>query len=609
MNLLLRTFHDLGLLLRKDLGFSLGLVVMLALLEVIGRQLTSDFGDLFAGSMLGVVVLLVMIRHRQQAVGWLEELAGLFRRGLTRLRQLRFEIGIDLRGTPPLPRTFPGPIRGAFVLLLAWSLLLALFGIDLPHGFRQIGTQVFYLGYLVCLALLWLLLLLAIAGAIFIPRAIIHDLMVGAYADKGRRMLRWELTIVACYFGGALVLCLLLPPWVPLAICLLALLANLLTLAVPANSDVGFVWRRAGDRQIRSVSWRRLVSGVFTIVTLAAINLMVTSAGGVMLRPPDPETLGTREIMPLTATLGLVLTWLAPGALWAMVIQTIKGRLQDPARPCPVSVHLRGELARRHRPELKSFFGEHGWKVRFHPARARANDVCLELIESPEPVPEEGPTWPRRITLAELGTPLELERLARRDVIQKRRRLMHGLEKLFRHAAARRYKGGSGFWLAPQYWFLAGLSRDSHDEELEINESTTWSGVIGPSYHKVLTRPVRHHVYQMFRALEIDLIFVEDGVKFRRLGKVLRLLFEVYDVYGGRRRADEIHLQGVPGVRVMIHEFQLDEPFKSELYPEPEFENLGRARILHVFRDRGEETERLEPPVDVTNVPVPSLAL
>jgi hypothetical protein len=124
----------------------------------------------------------------------------------------------------------------------------------------------------------------------------------------------------------------------------------------------------------------------------------------------------------------------------------------------------------------------------------------------------------------------------------------------------------------------------------------------------VLPRSVRHHIYQILRALHVDLIFVEDGVGFRRFCRVLRMLFEVYDVYGGKRRAEDVHFHGMPGTRVLIHEFQLDEPFKSEVYPEPDYENLGRARILHVFRDRGEQEEPLETPLDFTHMPVPSMA-
>ena len=49
-------------------------------------------------------------------------------------------------------------------------------------------------------------------------------------------------------------------------------------------------------------------------------------------------------------------------------------------------------------------------------------------------------------------------------------------------------------------------------------------------------------------------------------------------------------------------------PFRSENYPEPRFEDLGRARILHVFRDRGEHEELIENPFDFSSSPVPLFA-
>jgi len=61
------------------------------------------------------------------------------------------------------------------------------------------------------------------------------------------------------------------------------------------------------------------------------------------------------------------------------------------------------------------------------------------------------------------------------------------------------------------------------------------------------------------------------------------------------------------GLRVLIHEFQFDHPFRSENYPEPRFEEFSRARVLHVFRDRGEDEERVEPPADFSSSPAPVL--
>ena len=84
-----------------------------------------------------------------------------------------------------------------------------------------------------------------------------------------------------------------------------------------------------------------------------------------------------------------------------------------------------------------------------------------------------------------------------------------------------------------------------------------------------------------------------DPVPFRR---VLRMAFELHDMFGSKGRAEEAHFAGLPGVRVLIHEVAPDAPRSDRLrgYPEPEYRTVGRARILHVFRDRGE----VEDPVD-----------
>jgi hypothetical protein len=91
---------------------------------------------------------------------------------------------------------------------------------------------------------------------------------------------------------------------------------------------------------------------------------------------------------------------------------------------------------------------------------------------------------------------------------------------------------------------------------------------------------------------------VEDGVSLRRFIRVLRMMFEVYDIYGGRLRAEERHFTGLPGVRVIMHDFELGktDTLAKPSYPEPQYEEIGRARILHVFKDRGEFSERDEVP-------------
>ena len=62
---------------------------------------------------------------------------------------------------------------------------------------------------------------------------------------------------------------------------------------------------------------------------------------------------------------------------------------------------------------------------------------------------------------------------------------------------------------------------------------------------------------------------------------------------------------GLPGTRIMIHDFVLGNPLKKEHYPEPDYEDVARARILHVFKDRGLDEDEAEAPFDWDRVPEP----
>ena len=83
------------------------------------------------------------------------------------------------------------------------------------------------------------------------------------------------------------------------------------------------------------------------------------------------------------------------------------------------------------------------------------------------------------------------------------------------------------------------------------------------------------------------------------------MLLELYDVHGGTRKAEELHFRGLPKVRVMIHDYEPGNPFRSEDYPEPKFDDLSRVRVLHLFRDRGGEEEEVEQPFDFSWTPAP----
>ncbi|HTK76382.1 MAG TPA: hypothetical protein VL371_14050 [Gemmataceae bacterium] len=603
MKLLARTVRDLRQLGAPDVAFGVLVLAVVLAVELLGRHTVNDLHDLMALMALGLVGALVGLRHRRRPLRWVTRLgAGLARLG-TSLRQATFEIGIDLRGTPRVRRGTPPIVVWLAAILAGWSILAALFAADCPHGLRAAAVGVFYLGYLVPLAFVWIVATAVSLLAFFIPAALIHDTFVAAHAGPGPRPRRREFWTICGYLLVLVTLGNRLPVAASLLICAATLLAYLVVCWLPERSEVRFVWRPHGTIRAGSMSWSRWVSYEFSLIALAVFALVLTTCGDRLAGGPTKF-----ETMPVTAMIGLTLAWLAPGALVALFTQMALGRWRDPARSAVPVGHVAGVVTREQRRTIRAAFRAHGWRVRFGPAGPRPLDVPVELVENKLPQSDAAPPrWPLAVTVAELDDPALWQRLERRDQVQKRRKLLGSLEHLFKMAAGRRSLRGQGFWVAPHFWFIGGLMRDEQSEEL--SDESILSRVVGPPYHRVLPRAVRHHVYQMMRAVQIDLIFVEDGVGWRRLRRVLRALFEVYDVHAGHRPAEEVDFRGLPGTRVLIHDFQFDDPFKSETYPEPKYDFLGRARLLHVFRDRGEQEELIEPPFGFSRTPAPVSAV
>ena len=165
-----------------------------------------------------------------------------------------------------------------------------------------------------------------------------------------------------------------------------------------------------------------------------------------------------------------------------------------------------------------------------------------------------------KVSAADLAVGEVRQRLERRDEIQVRRQLFRGLAKLFKRASTFKGPGGGGYWLAPHWWFIEGMGR----EDADGHEEETAPPLVGPPYHRILTARARQQIYRVLRATQVDMIFVEDGVSYRKLEKVLRVLLELYDVHGGKRKAEELHFRGLPKVRVMIHEYEPGNPFQSD---------------------------------------------
>jgi hypothetical protein len=602
MELLTRTFRTVRRLLTPNGWFTFCIVVSLFALEVIGRYTSSDLHDALIACALGGLIAFVCHRHRATPLPWASRVARTGASLYQTAKSLTFELGIDMRGTPRIKRGYPPGVLILGAALIAWFVAVATVGGDLPQVLRTLGTQVFYLPYLAGMLLLWTLLFAGILLAFFIPVAMIHDTFVHAHNGPGRRPRQHEMAALFVYFGMAMFAGWVLPIWCLLAICVAALAVNVVTTVLPANGDVKFIWRPRESIQVRSMPWSHWISCEFFLITLAIIDLTVTACGARVLFGLPPS----RQPMPLTSMLGTVLAWLAPGLLAAMVWQSVLGRLRDPARRARPVIHVRGDITPETRKHLSHLFDSRGWHAQFAPAAPGPCAARIELVSAGQSQATEfDPAWPLKVSLSDLDDGGVMSRLGRRVEIQFRRRLAAALERLFKFTARREFANGQGFWVAPHFWFIAGLTRDAQEDEIDLADSPMLSGTVGPAFHRVMPRAARHHLFQVLRALQIDLVFVEDGVKFRRFAKVLRRLFDLYDKHGDARRAEDAHFTGLPGTKVVIHEFQLDDPFKSETYPEPKYDYLGRARILHVFRDRHEDEELVEPPFDFTETPTP----
>lgn len=601
MNLLVRAMLGLRRLATPDAGFTLLVAGVALAVEVLGRQSPSDLHDLLALFSLSMLGMIVVARHRRSPLPWVVTLNLAGERLLESAKGQTFQMGLDLRGTPPVKSGFPSIVRVALLVLAVLGGATLAAAPWLPHALRYLAV-VSYLIYLAVLAVLWVLLAASILLAAFVPMAVVHDAFVVRHRGPGRRTRRGEAAALAAYFGALFLIGAALPLWSAYVATWVLLACYVSGCLLSRRDAVRFLWRPRNSIRVRSLTWGQWVFVEFTIIGLLVLALTQFACGSLM-RGDETGVL----TMPLTALMGVALAWLGPGLLAVLCLQMVLGLRRDPARPARPVAFLRDHTG-ANRQSLRQLFRKQGWEVRFAPRAADPLDVPIELVS--ELLPRQGPAqeFPLAVTPAGLERDGLFVRLARRDEVQRRRRFFAGLEHMLKVAGSKP-RGGVGYWLSPHLWFVAGLMRDDRDAEFDLNEEPILSSSVGPPYQRVFPRAVRYHLYQILRGTSVDLIFIEDGVSFKRLRRVLRVLFEVYDIHAGRRPAEEIDFRGLPGTRVLIHDFQFDEPFRSGDYPEPKYEFLGRARILHVFKDRGGDEDLVEPPFDFGRRPAPAGAM
>jgi hypothetical protein len=597
MKLLTSVFHGNVRVLPAGGWFTLAVCAALIGLEIFGRQATTDVHDGLGASALIVLGFAVAVRHRREPLPLVTRIANLGRRIAAAFGWLRYDHGIDLRGTPPLPRRTPPVVFLLAFLLLAWGALAVGAWVAFPTGWRIVSYYSSYTLYLLFMIALWGTLLTITFVGVFVPVAVLDKRLKNWIGDTDRRGA--ELAAVVGYAVLVTVVAWVVPPAPVLVLCLIVAVVAWVVYLPRGTDGAALLWRSTPDKPVFAVPLRRAVAVIIGLLALAAFAILMTACGGRLFDAPRAD-----DAMPLTALLGTVAAWMIPGLLVVVLVKLIAARRSDPARRTPPTLHIAGANASAVAAAAR-IARRWGWSVRRAPAAREATNVGIEIVEpAKSDATEFDPQWPLKVSVVDLEAGAVKERLDRRDEIKVRRQLFRGLQKLFKRASAFKGPAGGGFWLAPHWWFVEGVGREDADTAGEDAPP-----LVGPAYSRVIPARARQHAHAVLRATQVDMIFVEDGVTFRNLERALRVLTELYDVHGGQRRAEELHFRGVPKVKVMIHEYEPGNPFRSELYPEPKFDDLSRVRVLHIFRDRGGEEELIEPPFDWSSTPAPVGAL
>jgi hypothetical protein len=567
-------------------------------LEMFGRRAVSDVHDTVGAVVLLLILAGIAVRHRVNPISWVKRLGGALWWVAKFADRLKVDVGPDLRGTPALSRRLPAVFYIAGLILSAWVALAAVIWCFCPEGWRPHVVWLTYTGYLVLMSVLWGLLFVGSLGGVYFPIMLLTRL-----ARSGRsgdpRFSRGQLVFLAVYLTITTAAAWILPLWPVIAFAGVCWLVVFLLNLVPQRPGAPqLIWRSPRTRKVCCIPMRRLLLAVTTLVVLLITALILSAAGGQIYGHPESD-----NTMPLTTVMGNWLAWLTPGLLFSAGVFVFLAWRNDPARSGLPTANVIGVPTANQRGVAK-LLKRRGWLADYR--ETSKDEVGIKLVHPEASQAHEfDPDWPLAVSRIDLEGEFIYLRMERRDEIQLRRQFLRGLAKIFHEAKRRTHSGGCGYWLAPHLWFVAGLTRDEVTGGEE--EPTFLTEIVGPPYAEVLPLPVRRYVYRMFKSLQVDLIFVEDGVNFRKLVRVFRILFEIFDKGAGRKRSEDIHFQGVTKVKVMFHDFDVDEPFRSTRYPEPKFAPLARLRVLHVFRDRGGEEEFVEPPFSEDHSPAPVL--
>ncbi len=583
----------------------LGWAVLAALAQAWGEEAPTDWADVGPLLVFGLGALGTWWWHREVGLGWVHEGGVWLRRWYRRALRLRPRLGIDFRRTPPVPSGIPpgywmGPLLALGLGLAAWAATAWA-----PQGLRSALVPEGYLAYLAVIALLWGFALWLTAFAVIFVFAQLH-----AWFELRRRLSdgargHYEAHL-HLFLALDLVLCWAFAPtaWAMGFLCAASLVCGLLWSA-PQPEREAQLWRNArGELRSLSVRRRNLLVGAWPLASCAAVVWL--------LRGNWFGTATALSSMPVSAVLAKICAWsCAAGAgLLAVrqVVRFVRDFLTHPARRHPPVVHVSGFLSEGEQRETKRALRRQGLSARFG-GEAQAHHVAVRIAtDDPsaqrEPAGQTSePRWPLTIELADLHSGARRVLLFRRWQTQCRRVLLRRFQALYKGATSQAYVYGEGFWVGMQHTSFPWLMRDQWEDDETTRGQVLDGGMIGRPYRDVFPATVRQYYHQVTRDVQVDLIFVGDGVRFSGLRLVFQTLFELHDVYAGEVRAEEHHFAGIHNVRVLIQDVEAEAAPPRSLR-EPDYTEIGRARILLVLPNRGKDRERRTVPATGDHAPV-----
>ncbi|MFO0825418.1 MAG: hypothetical protein U0792_20245 [Gemmataceae bacterium] len=400
-----------GRILTENGWFTLAVCGFFVALEIGGRYAaTTDFHDGLAGFVLLMGIATIAARHRRVPLHWLVGLGNRFSRLGSALASLRYDHGIDLRGTPPVTRRTPPAVWFIAFGLVAWSVLAALSWVVFPTGWRIVGFYMSYTLYLAFLMVLWGTLLTVTFVGVFVPVAVLDSLLKRWLGDTDRRGA--ELAAVVGYAVLVSAVASWVPPAAILVLCLVIAVGAWLVYLPRGADGAAVLWRTGPEERVYAVPLRRVLALVAMLASLLMFAILLTACGGRLFETPRPD-----DTMPVTALFGAIAAWLVPILVLVVASRLWSAARNDPARRTGPTAHITGEdraAVRQAARIVKNW----GYSVRLGSTPRERGHVGIVIVPPEQSEAKEfDPRWPLKVSIDDLlaGEVKQRARPPRRD--------------------------------------------------------------------------------------------------------------------------------------------------------------------------------------------------